>query len=149
MTRPITIGGLALAALLTALAIAAWPASNTDKARSDGEALGTAVVALQEADTRAEVDAALIDIRDAAATTREHAGDAVADQVERQADALDRAAEGAYGTATADDSLESDLYEWELETAVDDLGDNASDFREEGPEVRQAFWEGYESVANA
>jgi hypothetical protein len=149
MTRWITIGGLTLAALLTALAIALWPASNTDQARNDGEALGTAVVALDEADTQAEIDAALIDLRDAATDTREHAGDAVADQVEAQADALERAADGAYGTATSDDAFESDLYEWELETAVDDLNDNASDFREEGPEVQQAFWEGFESVTNA
>jgi hypothetical protein len=146
MTRWITIGGLTLAALLTALAIAVWPASNTDKARSDGEALGAAVSALEAADTQAEVDAALIDVRGAAADTREHAGDSVADQVERQADALERAADSAYGVATAEDSFTSDVYEWELETAVDDLDDNAADFREEGPAVQQAFWEGYDSA---
>jgi hypothetical protein len=149
MTRWYTIGGLTLAALLTALAIAVWPASNTDKARSDGEAFGTAVAALEDADTQAEVDAALADINAAAVDTREHAGDAVADQVDRQVDALERAADGAYGTVNADDSLESDIYEWEFETAVDDLNDNASDFREEGPEVQQAFWEGYESTVSA
>ena len=146
MTRWITLGGLTLAALLTALVIALWPASNTDRARSDGEALGAAVTALNEADTQAEVDAALIDVRDAVADTGDHAGDAVADQVEAQADALERTVDGAYGTATSDDALESDLYERELETAVDDLNDNAADFREEGPEVQQAFWEGYDSA---
>ena len=146
MTRWYTIGGLTLAALLTALAIAVWPTSNTDRARNDGEALGAAVTALEEADTQAEVDAALVDIREAAADTREHAGNAVADQVDRQADALERAADGAYGMATAGDEFTSDVYQWELETAVDDLNDNAAGFREEGPDVQQAFWEGYDSA---
>jgi hypothetical protein len=34
--------------------------------------------------------------------------------------------------------------------AVDDLATQAEDFRTQGPEVHQAFWEGYdESIANA
>jgi hypothetical protein len=139
-------GGVLFAALFTALAIAVWPASETDKARSDGEALGTAVASLSSATTQAEMDAALVDIRDAAADTREHAGDAVADQVDDQVDALDRAADGAYGAATADDEFSQDIYEWELEDAVNDLNGNAEDFRTTGPEVQQAFWEGYESA---
>ena len=140
-------GGLTFAALLTALAIAVWPASNTDKARSDGEAMGTAVaVAADGATSQAEIDAALVDVRDAAADTRDHAGDAVGDQVDDQADALDRAADGAYGAATAGDEFSQEIYEWELEDALNDLNGNAEDFRTEGPEVQQAFWEGYRST---
>ena len=111
-------GGLSLAALLTALAIAVWPASNTDKARSDGEALGAAVASLNSATTQEEIDAALVDISDAAADTRDHAGD----------------------------EFSQDIYEWELEDAHTDLNGNAEDFRTEGPEVQQAFWEGYQST---
>jgi hypothetical protein len=139
-------GGLTFAALLTALALAVWPASNTDRARSDGEAMGAAVSSLQTATSQAEIDAALVDVRDAAADTREHAGDAVGDQVEDQVDALDRAADGAYGAATAGDEFSQDIYEWELEDALNDLSGNADDFRAEGPEVQQAFWEGYRSA---
>jgi hypothetical protein len=142
-------GGVLLAALVTAFAIAVWPASETEKARNDGEALGAAVTQLNEADTQEEVDAALIEIRDAAADTREHAGDAVADQVDEQVDALERAADGAYGAATADDEFSQDIYEWELEDAVNDLTGNAEDFRSTGPEVQQAFWEGYDSTVSA
>jgi hypothetical protein len=149
MSRSLTYwitGGVAFAALLTALAIAVWPASNTDKARSDGEALATAVSSLNTASNQDEIDAALVDVRDAAADTRDHAGDALADQVETQADALDRAAEGAYGAATADDEFSQEIYQWELDDAVADLNGNAEDFRAEGPEVQQAFWEGYQSA---
>jgi hypothetical protein len=140
-------GGVALAAVLAALAIAVWPASNTDKARSDGEALGAAVSSLSSASSQEEIDAALTDVRDAAADTRDHAGDALADQVDQQADALDRAAEGAYGTATADDEFSQDIYQWEFDDAVADLNDNAESFRAEGPEVQQAFWDGYQSAS--
>jgi hypothetical protein len=149
MTRSRTYwltGGLTFAALLTALAIAVWPTSNTDRARNDGEALGTAVASLNSATTQEEIDAALVDIRDAATDTRDHAGHAVADQVDEQADALDRAADGAYGMATAGDEFSQDIYEWELEDALTDLNSNAEDFRTEGPEVQQAFWEGYQST---
>ena len=147
MTRWITIGGLTLAALLTALAVALWPASNTEQARSDGEALGAAVTALDEADTAAEVDAALLDVRDAAADTRAHAGDAVADQVDDQADALSRAVDGFTGIHQSGDEFEADLYQYELDMALEDLDENAAGFRAEGPEVQQAFWEGYQTAA--
>jgi hypothetical protein len=139
-------GGLTFAALLTALAIAVWPASDTDKARSDGEAFGTAVASLNSAATQEEIDAALADIRDAAGETRDHAGNAVADQVDEQVENLDRAANGAYGMATAGDEFSQDIYEFELEDAVSDLSGSAEDFRAEGPEVQQAFWEGYRSA---
>jgi hypothetical protein len=61
-------------------------------------------------------------------------------------DALDRAVDGFVGSRTSDDEFSADLYEAELDGAVDDLYDNASGFRGEGPEVQQAFWEGYQSA---
>jgi hypothetical protein len=48
--------------------------------------------------------------------------------------------------ATAGDEFSQDIYEWELEDALTDLSTNAEDFRTEGPEVQQAFWEGYRST---
>ena len=140
--RWITAGVLTTAALV-AIAIAVWPASNTEKARSDGEAFGQAVVALDSAQSPADVDAALDDLGEAASSTRDQAGDAVADQGDRQDDALSRAVDGWTGVHSTDDSFSEDLYQSELNTAVDDLKGNASDFRTEGPEVQQAFWDGF------
>jgi hypothetical protein len=141
----LAIAGASLAvAALAALALALWPDSQTDKARADGKQLGEAVAALSDATTSAEVDSALSDIDVALTETRDHAGDRVADQASDQADALDRAADGFVGTTTSDDEFEADLYQAELDGAVDDLYDNASDFRGEGPEVQQAFWDGYQ-----
>jgi hypothetical protein len=136
--------GAAAAAALAVLAIALWPDSQADKARADGKQLGEAVAALSTATTSAEVDSALSDIDVALTETRDHAGDRVADQASDQADALDRAADGFVGSRTTDDEFEADLYQAELNGAVDDLYANASDFRGEGPEVQQAFWEGYQ-----
>jgi len=140
-------GGTLAAAVLAVLAIALWPDSQADKARADGRRLGEAVAALSTATTSAEVDAALSDIDVALTETRDHAGDRVADQANDQADALDRAADGFVGSRTTDDAFSADLYQAELDGAVDDLYDNASDFRGEGPEVQQAFWEGYQDGA--
>jgi len=137
-------GGAAAAAVLAVLAIALWPDSQTDKARADGKQLGEAVAALSTATTSAEVDAALSDIDVAVTETRDHAGDRVADQASDQADALDRAVDGFVGSRTSDDAFEADLYQAQLDGAVDDLYDNASGFRGEGPEVQQAFWDGYQ-----
>jgi hypothetical protein len=137
-------GGTAVVAGLAAVAIAVWPASATDKARADGEQVGEAIAALYDADSTTEVDAALADLDAAVAETRAGAGDAVADQAADQQDALATAAEGVTGTLTADDEFEADLYQAELDYAIDDLTDNASDFRAEGPQVNQAFWEGVE-----
>ena len=81
----------------------------------------------------------------AASDTRDHAGDAVADQVADQEDALARAADGFVGESHADDDFEAELYQAELDVAVDDLASQAEDFRTTGPEVQQAFWEGYET----
>jgi hypothetical protein len=136
--------GTGLAAILAATAIAVWPASEAEKAYDDGKAFGEAVAQLQAADTYEEVDDALVELNIAAQDTAEHAGSAVEDQVNDQADALSRAADGFVGQHTADDSFEADLYEAELDTAVDDLVDNAEDFRTTGPEVQQSFWDGFD-----
>jgi predicted transcriptional regulator len=138
--------GVLTAAVIVAVAIAVWPASNTDKARADGEAFGQAVVALDNAQSPADVDAALDDLGEATASTRDHAGDAVADQVDRQDDALSRAADGWTGVHSTDDSFSETLYQSELDAAVDDVNDNAADFRTEGPEVQQAFWDGFQTA---
>jgi hypothetical protein len=141
-------GGGATAAALAALAIAVWPASEADRARDDGERFGAAVAQLQAADTTEEVDAALVELGDAASDTRAHGYDAVSSQVADQADALDRAANGYVGAVTTDDAFEYELYEAELDGAVSDLESDAEDFRTTGPEVQQAFWDGYESGVN-
>jgi hypothetical protein len=77
-----------------------------------------------------------------ATRARTHAGDEVADQAADQQNALARAADGFAGSLTSDDEWEAELSQAELDTAVDDLTAQASDFRAEGPHVRQAFWEG-------
>jgi ElaB/YqjD/DUF883 family membrane-anchored ribosome-binding protein len=110
-----------IAAALAAVAIAAWPASEADKARDNGEQFGEAVAQLSAADSSAEVDAALAEIDAAVADTRENAGDEVAEQVAEQEDALARAADGFVGANSTDDAWEADLYEAELEIALDDL----------------------------
>ena len=121
MKKYIALGGTLLAAALAALAIAVWPASET---------------------ARAEMDAAVAD-------TRSHAGDELAEQVDDQTDALARAADGFAGSVTTDDAWGYDLYQAELDVALDDLTENASDFRGQGPEVHQAFWQGVEDGVNS
>jgi hypothetical protein len=135
--------GLAAAALVVVLAVALWPASDVEKARADGKSLGEAVNTLYYADTTEEVDAALSEVASAASTAADHAGDYVGTQVDAQGDALSRAADGYVGAHTADSSFDQDLYQAELDTAVDDLNSQADGFRDEGPEVQQAFWDGY------
>jgi hypothetical protein len=142
------IGGAALVATIVVVAIAVWPASEADKAREDGKHVGEAVSSLYNAQTSEEVDAALTDLRTAVTDTRDHAISNVSDQVNDQADALYRAADGFVGSHTSDDSFEADLYQAELDYAVDDLDQQAEDFQNEGPEVRQAFWDGYEDGRN-
>ena len=137
-------GGVVTTALVVALAVALWPASEADKARADGEQLGQAVSDLRDAGSEAEVETALADIDAAVADAREHAGDEVSQQVSERQDALARAADGFVGATTTDDAFEADLYEAELEYALDDLEGRAADFREQGPEVHQAYWEGFE-----
>jgi hypothetical protein len=138
------LGGALVVALLAAVTVAVWPESAADRAHDDGERLGQAVTDLYYADTDAEVDAALSDIDSAVADTREHAGDEIASQAEDQADALSRAADGFVGSVTTDSAWDQDLYQTELDVALDDLTDNAGDFRAQGPEVHQAFWQGVE-----
>jgi hypothetical protein len=138
-------GGTIAATGLTVLAIAVWPASEADKAYADGERYGEAVSSLYAADTADEVDAALTEIEAAASDAVTHGGEAVSDQVAAQEDALSRAANGFAGALTTDDAFEAELYEAELDIAVSDLGNNAEDFRTTGPEVQQAFWDGYEA----
>jgi hypothetical protein len=138
-------GGGAVATALAIVAVAVWPASEADKAREDGKQLGEAVSQLSAATSATEVDAALIEVRDAAAATADHAGDNVSDQVSDQADALSRAADGFVGMHTTDSEWDAELYEAELDVALDDLDSQAEQFRSEGPEVQQAFWDGYEN----
>jgi hypothetical protein len=139
----IGLGALA-ATLLTVLTIVLWPASEADKARADGEKVGEAVSALYAADTTDEVDAALSDLNTAVADSVDHAGSNVSDQINDQADALYSAADGFVGSRTADDGFEQDVYQAELDYAMDDLAGNADQFQSEGPEVQQAFWDGVE-----
>jgi hypothetical protein len=141
--RTIPAVGAAAVAALAGLTIAVWPASEADKARADGERYGEAVAALYAAESPGEVDAALADMHAAAADARGHAGEAVGDHVGDQEDALARAADGYAGMATTD-GFEADLYEAELDAAVDDLADQADEFRTNAPDVQAAFWDGYD-----
>jgi hypothetical protein len=138
------LAGLLVATTLIVAALAFWPESEADKARDDGEQLGEALTSLYYAEDSAQVDSALAGVRQAVVDTGEHAGDAVYTQVADQEDALARAADGFVGSRTADDEFEADLYQAELEVALDDLNRQAADFRDQGPEVRQAFYEGYQ-----
>lgn len=138
-------GSGAAASVLAVVAIAAWPASEADKARDDGEHLGAAVAQLYNAQSQEEVDAALTEVQSAASDTRDHAGDQVAERVGDAQDALSRAADGFVGTHTATDSFSVDVYQAELNDAVDDLDHQANDVANDAPEVRQAFWDGYET----
>ena len=104
---------------------------------------------LRAAETTAEVNSALDDVHEAISDTADHAGDEVAEQVDEQADALDRTVDGFVGMHSSDDDFESELYEYELDVAVDDLTSQAEEFRTQGPEVQQAFWDGYEDGLNA
>ena len=126
-----------------------WPASEADKARDDGEQVGQAVNHLYYADSTDEVNDALAELEDAVADTREHGGDALYDQVSDQADDLSLAADGFAGAVTADNEFDAELYEAELDYALDQLSSQASDFQTNAPEVEQAFWEGVDSGLNA
>ena len=65
-----------------------------------------------------------------------------------QNDALSRAADGFVGSQTAESDFDRDLYQAELDVAKDDLVTQADDFRTQGPEVQQAFWDGYQDGLN-
>jgi hypothetical protein len=146
----VAIGSTILAVVAAvAIAIAAWPASASDRAYDNGEQVGQAVRDLYEADSTADVDWALDELDAAVAATRADVSGDVAQQVEDQRDALDRALDGFVGSRDSDDEWDAALYEAQLEGALDDLTGNASDFRAQGPEVHQAFWEGFQSGVNA
>ena len=132
----------AIAALTMVGVAIAWSESETEKARDDGRAVGSAVSAIYYAEDRAEVDEGFADLSNAIEDTRDHAGDAAAEQVQEQTDALGRAAEGYVGSVESADDWDQAVYEAELEVAVDDLRSQAEDFRDQGPEVRDAFWDG-------
>jgi hypothetical protein len=141
--------GTVVAAGLAVLTIAAWPQSETDKARQDGENVGQAVADLRTAETTDDVNDALDDLHSAVRDTRDHAGDAVYEQVDAQGDAIYHAVNGFMGATTTDDEWDQELYEEELETAVEDLSSQAEEFRTEGPEVQQAFYEGLQEGLNS
>ena len=83
-------GTVGLAALVTAVAIAVWPASAADKARADGENLGQAVGALYNAHEHGRGRCRAQPTCSSALTdTRNHAGDELPSQVDDQADALE------------------------------------------------------------
>jgi len=145
-TAPARVLAAAVAlAAIVAVTIAVWPASAADKARADGKHLGQAVGDLYHAQSQADVDAAFADMRGALDDTRDHAGDELNEQLDKQADALNRAADGFVGAHPSDDGWDQDLYQSELDYAVDDLVNNADDFRNQRSDVNQAYVEGFQS----
>lgn len=144
MTVRSVIGACLVALALMAATIAVWPASEADKARDDGEQLGEAMTQVYEADSQSELDSALAAVDEAVSVSSDHAGDAVAEQVERQANALDRAVEGYYGAVTTTDEWEQELYETQLSYAVTDLEYNADEFRGSSDDVVEAYWDGFD-----
>ena len=137
--------GALVASVIAALVIALWPASAADTAREDGKRLGQAVGELYNAQNQDQVAAAESDISDALADVRTHAGDELAGQVSDTQDAFSRAADGFVGTHTSTNSFDVDVYQSELNTALDDLSSQAANLRTQGPEVQQAFWDGVEA----
>ena len=136
-------GAALIALMLTALTIAVWQ-TEADKARDDGEQLGEAVTQVYDADSQSELDSALAEVDEAVSESADHAGDAVTDQAERQAEALDLAVEGYYGAVTTTDEWEQDVYETELSYALDVLSYNADEFRSTSDDVVEAYWEGFD-----
>jgi acyl-CoA reductase-like NAD-dependent aldehyde dehydrogenase len=146
-TAPARVLAAAVALVaIVAVTIAVWPASAADKARADGKHLGQAVGDLYHAQSQADVDAAFADMRGALDDTRDHAGDELNEQLDKQADALNRAADGFVGAHTSDDGWDQDLYQSELDYAVDDLVNNADDFGNQRSDVNQAYVEGFQSA---
>jgi hypothetical protein len=142
-------GGALACAVIAALVVALWPASAADTARDDGERLGQAVSELRTAETYDDVDNALTDVRGAVDQARDHASDELSAQITEQGDALSRALNGFAGATTATDEWDQELYEAELDTALDDLTSQADDFRGQGPEVTQAFYDGLQAGLEA
>lgn len=138
-------GALGLATLITVVAIAVWPASAADKAREDGKHLGQAVGELYNAQSQADVNAASADIHSALGDTRSHASDELNKHVDKQVDALNRAANGYVGAHTTDNRWDQELYQSELNYAADDLSNNAKHFRNQRSDVDQAYYDGFQS----
>jgi hypothetical protein len=136
------VGALGLATLVTVVTIAVWPASAADKAHADGKHLGQAVGDLYYAQSQTDVDAAFADMRSALDDTRSHASDELSSQVDQQADALYSAADGFVGSHTSDNEWDQELYQYELDYAVDDFNNNVDDFSNQHSEVANAYWDG-------
>jgi hypothetical protein len=143
------VAALLALAVVAAATVAFWPASEADKARDDGEQVGQAVNHLYYAESTDDVDAALDELDQAVSDTLSHQSDALDEQVTDQADALNRAADGFVGSLTSDTEFDQDVYESELDYALDDLSSQADHFRTNAPEVEQAFWQGVDSGLNA
>ena len=136
-------GAIGLATLITVVAIAVWPASAADKAREDGKHLGQAVGELYNAHSQADVNAASADIHSALGDSRSHASDELNKHVNKQVDALNRAANGYVGAHTTDSSWDRDVYQSELNYATDDLSYNAKHFRNQRSDVDKAYYDGF------
>jgi hypothetical protein len=142
-------GGALACAVIAALTIALWPTSATDTAYDDGQGLGQAVSDLRTATTYDEVDSAMTDVRGALDTARNHASDELSAQITDQGDALSRALDGFTGAVATSDDWDQSLYEYELDTALDDLSAQADHFRSQAPEVNQAFYDGLQAGLGA
>jgi hypothetical protein len=141
LTRWLLVGVLA-AAMLAAAAVAVWPASAADTAYDDGVRVGQAVDDLRNADTYTDVDNALTDVRHATRDARDHAGDELDQQITDEQSAFFDALNGAAGSVQSTDDWDQSLYEDQLDSAIDDLSSNADEFRTNGPDVVQSFWNG-------
>jgi hypothetical protein len=141
-------GGAVAVAVLVAVALALRPQSEADRARADGEAYGAAVAALRSAQSPDDARIALEDVHAAAADTRDHAGDALGAQLAAQEDALARAVDGFLGARGAEDEFGADVYNARLDVALDDLDEQAADFRAQGDDVERAFADGYADGLN-
>ena len=125
--------------------IAVWPASEADKARADGERFGEAVGELHTRTTRGRGRRRARRGRTTAASdTADHAGDEVAEQVDEQADALARAADGFVGAHDGRRRVRAGPLPGRARRRRRRPQRQAEDFRAEGPEVQQAFWDGYQ-----
>jgi hypothetical protein len=141
--------GTLVAIALAAIAIVAWPASAADTAYDDGVRVGNAVNDLRNAETYEDVDQGLTDLRHAVRDAQDHAGDELDEQITKQQDAFFDAMNGAVGANTTDSGWDQDIYESQFDDATDALVSNADDFRTNGPDVVQSFWNGVEDGLNS
>jgi hypothetical protein len=139
------IGAVTGVAVVVVLAVALWPQSAEDRAYDDGQRLGQALTDLRTADTYAEVDAGLTDVRHAASKAHDHVGDALDEQLTKQQNAFFAAVDGYAGATTTDDAWEQDVYDAELDDALNAFDDQADDFRSSSDDVARAFGDGLQS----